>query len=217
METINKLAVLDVCDTLTLKVIWYYLTTKLGWSWEEHSELWATTRQKARTFDEHFATVLHNYKKTGNANRQFIHQIMSEVVFQPHALELCNLLRQNGYKIHLLSGGFNTYVAKVAGLTNAHGFSAAASFVFDANDNLENMLVQKEEHNWKTKTFEDICKSYKIPMDEVWVLGDGANDVGVFNQTPKSIAVNITSKDIIPHATYVAKNLKEVPALMELR
>lgn len=217
MKTPKKLVVIDVCDTLTVKSVWFYLTTKLGWNWDEHSKLWVTTQQNARSFDEHFATVLNNYKNTGNANRHCINQILSEIVFQPCAIELCELLRMNDFKIHLLSGGFNTYVAKVAALTNAHGYSAAASFVFDASDNLQHMVVQKEEHTWKASNFEDICKYYKVPMEEVWVLGDGANDVEVFKKTSKSIAVNVTNSKLLQHASYEAKGLHEVPTLMGLR
>lgn len=174
MNTIpgTKLIVFDVDDTLAEGKIWQRLTTALGWSWDIHQKIYHERLAGLRTYKDTHALVLSEYKKTGNAYRAFIENILTQTVLKPYAKELMNLLRQNGFTVHLLSGGFKMHVAEVARQLGVDGYSASRDFIFDSGGNLLDITGNESDRSWKSEELIRICDQYSIDRDAVYIVGD---------------------------------------------
>lgn len=214
MKNQHKLICFDVDDTLTEGIIWSRLSSGIGWSWEEHRNLYKERLAGLRTFKENRAYILQKYIETGNANEKTMNAILSKTKLKPFAKELFQILNKNGFVTHLLSGGFKTHVAHVAELLNTTGYSAASDLAFGVNGQLEKIIAVESQKHWKVEELRRIAELYDVPVEMVYIVGDGENDVEIFKLSNYGIAVHTTDPKLLVHSWKEAKSLEEIPGIL---
>ncbi len=212
-----KLVIWDLDDTLAEGKIWKKLTEAMGWSWEVHRSLYESRLAGNITYAETHARVVSEYKKSPNANKQFLDLLLGEVALRPYAAELFALLNSYGIKNHILSGGFETHVSAAAWLLKADGYDASRDIAFDDAGRFENILGHESDRQWKAQKFTDICNRYGVSVDEVVVVGDGENDIEIFKLARYSIAIHTTDPLLLEHAWKEVKSLQEIPTLLGIK
>ena len=135
---------------------------------------------------------------------------VDKMPLMPGAKELVKYVKDAGYKTAMVSGGFTLSADRIGELLDI-------DYVFS------NELIVNDRHltgdvtgpltrqNSKGDVFEEIARQNGVKPDECVVIGDGANDICIFEKAGYSIAFN--SKEILREYADVVvtqKNLKAV-------
>jgi phosphoserine phosphatase len=142
--------------------------------------------------------------------------VASNVRLTEGARDLIKLLKQMGFKIALISGGFTFF-------TDLLKEDLKLDYTFS------NQLVIKDQHltgelegpiidgSEKTKILLRIAEEEKIPLDQVVAVGNGANDIEMLSKAGLGIAFHPTGdfKKYVK-GTIVQRNLKSILYILGL-
>ena len=122
--------------------------------------------------------------------------------------ELFEFLRENNFKIAIISGGLMCLAKKVADELNAD-YVFANELIFDEGGRVTGKVVARVDFQNKGEILAKLKEELKPSL--TIAVGDGHNDIAMFKVADVSIAVN-------PHegveGDYVARDLKEVKEII---
>ena len=188
MEKI-KLVCFDLDDTLIEQNSWYKLSLDLGLTAEGDKYFYEMYHTKKEiSYENWILELLKIYKERGRANFKNIIGSLSTYSYKEGAREIIDYLKNKGYKIALISGSFNVIVDLVAKDLSIEFAGAINNFIFDADDQLENIIsFGGNEDIAKLNILEDVCLKSGINIDECACIGDGSNDIEMFKKTKHGI------------------------------
>jgi len=114
---------------------------------------------------------------------------LNRISLMPGAKELMSHLRSRGYRIAMLSGGFTLASDRIGKLLNI-------DYVFSNELIVENGCLTGEvigpmtEDRSKELVFEQLSKENGVEPEDCIVVGDGANDICLFERSGYGIAFN---------------------------
>jgi len=186
------------------------LTEGLGCSPEAGFGIFNQAKNGEVTFIEAERMLTKLYQDSGKANKSIIKSIFDKVVVKEEAIELINYLKEKGYFIYLISGGINIYVESVANKVGANGFYANSSLEFDDKEILEKINYRENQGEVKVEQVNDLIKKTGIDISQVVFVGDSENDIEVFQETGKGIAVNSNNEKLKEVAWKTVDSLLEI-------
>jgi len=208
-----KLICFDVDGTLTINEasIWYRITVGLGLERSIHEEI--LKRMDAGELSVEGATKeLSDFWKgvQNSVSRDKLKEILQTVPLRPEAM---NVLQELGttFKIALLSGTPETFLEILGEKLKFNYMHSSSKFIFDDDNNFLTFEYADNQRKAKSRAFDDMLNILKIPPKQVVMVGNGLNDLGVFEKAGLSFAMADTSSDEVKaKADYVISSLEEL-------
>lgn len=118
-----------------------------------------------------------------------IDRVRNRITLTPGARTLCRTLRNLGYRVALVSGGFTEVIAPLADDLGVDHVRANTLEVVDGH--LTGKVVGAiVDRAGKRAALEELALEYGIPMSRTIAIGDGANDVDMLQAAGLGIAFN---------------------------
>jgi phosphoserine phosphatase len=140
---------------------------------------------------------------------------LEKMPLMPGAKELISFVKSIGYSTAMISGGFTLASERVGELL---GIDHVVSNELIIKDGIFTGEVKGSltAQNSKELVLEEIAAQHGIAPEDCVVVGDGANDIGIFKRARYAIAFN--SKPVLrqhAHVVIIEKNLKAVIPVIE--
>lgn len=120
---------------------------------------------------------------------EVIDHVRDRITLTPGARTLCRTLRNLGYRVALVSGGFTEVIAPLAVELGVDHVRANTLEVVDGR--LTGKVVGAiVDRAGKRAALEELALEYGIPMSRTIAIGDGANDVDMLQAAGLGIAFN---------------------------
>ena len=154
---------------------------------KEISEITELTMQGQLCFDESIKKRVELLKGINVASFEKI--INEKIKFQPHVNEWINYAKSNHLFTVVVSGGFTYFVDYVKkSLSMDYAFSNTFEvFNNELTGNLVGEIVNAEK---KAELTLKIANQHGIKKDQIMAIGDGANDINMFNESGLSISMH---------------------------
>ena len=118
-----------------------------------------------------------------------IDRVRDRITLTPGARTLCRTLRNLGYRVALVSGGFTEVIAPLAVELGVDHVRANTLEVVDGH--LTGKVVGAiVDRAGKRSALEELALEYGIPMSRTIAIGDGANDADMLQAAGLGIAFN---------------------------
>lgn len=178
-----KLVCFDLNKTLIKENTWYDLNLAMGVTPEEDRkllELYDSGRLDYVSWQKELESI---YIQRNKAHRDEIIRIVSTYSYREGAKEIVRYLQEKGYEIVLLSGSIDIQVEQVAKELNIQYFAANNTFVFNEKGYVKNIVCYGDDREFKLQKLREVCKKLNIQTKECVCIGDGDNDVLIFDET----------------------------------
>ena len=154
---------------------------------KEISEITELTMQGQLCFNESIQKRVELLKGINVASFEKI--INEKIQFQPHVNEWINYAKSHDLITVVVSGGFTYFVDYVKkSLSMDYAFSNTFEvFNNELTGNLVGEIVNAEK---KAELTLKIANQYGIKKDQIMAIGDGANDINMFNESGLSISMH---------------------------
>lgn len=126
------------------------------------------------------------------------------------------ILKKNGIKLHLVSGGVNTVIKKVLG-DNVQYFDTinANKFIYDSYGNLVDIKPTNYDFQGKAKFIEEFIKTSGIKAEDICFIGNGGNDEFAHKSGCKTICINPDGTDVSNNTVW-NKNVYDLNNLAQI-
>jgi phosphoserine phosphatase len=212
----NKLVCFDLEGTLIDdKTSWLTITENLGCDPNETLSIYRAAMEGKISFAEGEKMVAEMFRKGGKAMKQFIEQIFEKETLKPKAIEIVEFLKNKGYAVWLISGAVDIHVRSMAQKLGVAGFYSVATLEFDQQGILSKINYGGDQGPWKAGVVRELAAKYNIPVQEIIFVGDGENDIDVFKETGRGIAVFPYDERLEKIAWKKVKSLSEIKDILQ--
>ncbi len=203
-----KLIVLDLNKTLIHENSWLDLNMAMGVTAAEDETLMKWAEEGVISDVTGQSILCEIYKKRGDVSRDAIWKVISAYSYLPGAKDTVTKLIKDGYQIALISGAMDILVQSVAKELGVHHWRAANTFIFNENNMLTAIKSAPNDVEHKVTMLKEICTELNINPSECAAVGDGANDIGLFELTGHG--VTFAGSKIEASAEHVIDNLADL-------
>ncbi len=207
-----ELVCFDINKTLVEETTWDDLNIALGMTREEDERYIQEFNQGKITYRQWINILQDIYLKRGRANRKTIIDSIAKYSYKPGAKDLVHYLREQGYKIALISGSIDIMVGMVAKDLDIDLVEANNIFVFNDHDDLTKITTFDEDDLAKLHHLESFCRELEINLGQCACIGDGDNDIKLFEATKHGIT--FTGSKIAPAAWQVIDQLSDIKNIL---
>lgn len=181
--------IFDIDGTLTPINSWTAFTRDLGASVDDHMRTYLAHSQGQIGLDESKGILLKLWQETGRAKRDVIQSMFESWPIRPDAIELVHWLQQEGYEICLITGSVGMYAECIAQQLGISHWYANAELYFDWQEHLVAFHYTANQSDVKVGQFLDYCRKQGVRPENCTTVGDGDNDIGLFELTQRGILV----------------------------
>ena len=178
------------------------------------SEVEAITREAMEGRMDFRTSLSERVKFLKGVKRSDMEKVANELKLTPGAATLIKVLKKLGFKIAIISGGFNYFVERLKQDLGLH-YAYANRLEFDddgvCTGRLEGMIVDAQR---KADLLEVIAQQEEISLDQVIAIGDGANDVLMLKRAGLGIAFN--AKEVTRAEAGTALTKKSMTSILYL-
>ncbi len=203
-----KLIVFDLNKTLIQENSWQELNLAMGVTPKEDSMLLEQGRRGEISDQEAQRQLLALYRRRDDTSREHIMQILTNYTYIDGAKDTVLELQRRGYRLALISGSMDILVEHVAHDLGVDIFGANNQFVFDANDQLIDIRTIDNDTDYKVQQLKDLCVAQGITPTDCLCVGDGDNDVPIFELTGRG--VTFENSAVQDKATYTINTLSKI-------
>ena len=207
-----ELVCFDLNKTLLNETTWDDLNLALGLSREEDQRYIDEFAAGEITYREWTKILLDLYLQRGRADRQTILNSILRYTYRPGAKELVYYLKQQGYHLALISGSLDLLIDKIAQELEIKLAAANNTFVFNEQDQLIDIITLNEDDVAKVRHLQKFCDQLNITMGQVVCVGDGDNDIKLFEQTKHGIT--FTGSKIAGSAWRTVNQLSDIKNIL---
>lgn len=167
------------------------------------------------SIDEVWRGLVSTLKKTGRANRDFIYNCWDQfITFKEGAEDLIVYLKEKEYKIYLISCSIDISLECMVKKLDIDGFYAGSHLIFDSLGDLERITSEcGKGREFKKEKLKELAQKEGIDVGDVVFVGDGDNDIGVFEMTKRGIAMGENEK-LLNCSWKQIKSLKEIKNIL---
>jgi phosphoserine phosphatase len=203
-----KLIIFDLNKTLIYENSWLDLNMAMGVTQAEDQMLldWSHEGVVDDVVGQNILCEI--YKKRGDISHQAIWKVVSAYTYLPGAKETVAKLIADGYQIALVSGAMDILVQSVAKELGVHHWRAANQFIFDEDNKLARIESVPNDVAHKVEMLNEICQELNIEPKECAAIGDGDNDIGLFELTGHG--VTFADSKIVASAEHVINSLPDL-------
>jgi phosphoserine phosphatase len=140
-----------------------------------------------------------------------LHQLSNSLPLTPGAESLVNILKHLGYKIALVSGGFQFFIDKIC---DNYGldYGVANQLMVEngrVSGELEGQVIDAEA---KERTLVSLAEKEGFSLRQVVAVGDGANDIKMLARAGLGIAFN--AKPIVQRQAQASINQSDLRLIL---
>ena len=208
-----ELIVFDLNKTLIKENSWRDLNLAMGVTPAEDAELMEQARRGEITDAEGQAELLKIYQQRGDVSRPNVEKILWRYTYMPYARDVVGKLRKRGYNLAIISGAMDILVRHVATELEITWWRSSNRFIFDDNDQLIQIQSPEKDTSDKLRQLQQLVGELSITLADCIVVGDGANDVALFQATGNG--VTFTDSPIVDDARWVVDDLRGVLSIIE--
>jgi phosphoserine phosphatase len=204
-----KVICFDMDGTLTKNNAWYDFNVLMGIDPVYDLELYNQYTAGTLAYDDWTTKLRAEYAKV-KINREEIEKDLATVTFADNAREVIGELKARGYIIAMITGSFDvtaTMVAQELGITHV---MANTRCLFHPDDTFMDIMSYGDEESCKVIHLRYLCELLKLSPEQCSVVGDGSNDIGIFNLTGKGICFESSSDRTKKNAEMVIESLSDL-------
>lgn len=206
----KRLVVFDMDSTLIEQEVIDEVARAVG----RYDEVAALTARAMRGELEFREAFLARVALLAGANLDaVVREVEPRLTLRPGALELARVLKKLGYKLAVISGGFNVFVDPFK-----HKLEMDYAFAneLDVEGGLLTGRVRGEivDRQRKADLLGMVARTEGIQLDQVMAVGDGANDIAMLERAGLGVAFN--AKKSVQAAADVAVNQDDMSSLLYL-
>jgi phosphoserine phosphatase len=207
-----ELVCFDLNKTLIEETTWDDLNVALGMTVGEDQYYLNEFNAGKIAYKEWVEILLEIYKTRGKANLDTVSRSVSKYTYKQGAKEIIAYLKSEGYSIALISGSIDILVDMVAKELGIEMAEANNIFVFDENNLLKEIATFDEDDLAKLRHLESFCRKLGIALTQCACIGDGDNDIKLFEQTQHGIIFQ--DSKIKEAAWKVIDNLQDLKSIL---
>jgi phosphoserine phosphatase len=192
----NKIICFDVNGTLVEENSWEIFTQGDKVIEKEIEEIFNKYYSGEKLIDDAWSELVSLLKKTGRANKKFLSNCgISATTYKEGAKEIVEYLKEKGYKIYLISCSIDTHLECMVENLKIDGFYAGSHLIFDGSGELEKITSEcVKGREYKKDKLKELAEKENINIEDMVFVGDGDNDIGVFEMTKHGIAIGENEK-----------------------
>ena len=214
MDTTNiKLVCFDMDGTLTKNNAWFDFNMLMGIDPTYDLELFNQYIEGTLAYDDWILKLRTEYKKTVKT-KQDIESSHARVTYADNAREVIKELKLRGYITAMITGAFDVtafMAGQELGITHV---MANTRCLFNPDDTFMDVVSYGDEESCKVIHLRYLCELLKLSPDECVAVGDGSNDIGLFDFTGKGICFTNSSERTKSHAKHAIESLSELLTLL---
>ncbi|MCA9375197.1 HAD family phosphatase [Candidatus Dojkabacteria bacterium] len=207
-----KAVCFDLNKTLISENTWLNLNLKMGMTQVEDDVLFGFHQEGVITSSMWYDIIENIYRSRGNPNRKRIESVCRKYTYNPGAQQVIKYLQKKGYEIILISGSLQMLVEIIAKENNIKYAKATNKFTFNKRGEYIGLNIDEadniDETHKKLILLKEICKKIGISLSECACIGDGDNDLSLFEATGKG--VTFRGSQIEEYAWKVIDNLQDI-------
>jgi phosphoserine phosphatase len=207
----NKVICFDVNGTLVKENSWGIFTQGDELIEKEIEDIFDGYYSGKTSIDNAWQQLVVILKKTGRANKDFILNCWDKDMLKEGAEEIINYLKEKGYKIYLISCSIDIYLQCIVKKLGLNGFYAGSHLIFDSAGELEKITSEcVKGRGFKREKLKELAEKEGVLLEDIIFVGDGDNDVEVFEMTKHGIAIGENEK-------LLSCSWKQIKSLMEIK
>jgi len=211
----NKIICFDVNGTLVEENSWEIFTQGDKLIEKEIEEIFKEYYSSKKSIDDAWAELVLLLKKTGRANRNVMSNCGDKATtYKDGAKEVIEYLKGKGYKIYLISCSIDIHLECMVKSLKIDGFYAGSHLIFDDLGELEKISSECiKGREYKKDKLKELAEKENINIEDIIFVGDGDNDIGVFEMTKHGIAIGDNEK-LLNCSWKQIKSLKEIQNIL---
>jgi len=209
-----KLVCFDMDGTLINQNSWQQLNLALGVTSAEDTEMYEAYGDGKLTYQAWTNKLFNLYIERKLATKENVHQALTKYTFKVGAEDLVSYLQEKGYQIAIITGSFDVLAQQVAEHLHVQTYKANTRLLYDADNYIKEMISEGDELHAKLRHLENMCQALGIAIEECVCIGDGANDIELFNKTNKGITFFDAPEHIQAAAWQVVTDLSEIKNIL---
>lgn len=182
-----KLICFDLDLTLITHTSWEALNMALGMTPEEDRKYFEYYSSGKITYQEWNDKLVERYGAHEAATRDGITGILSKHAYAEGAKEIVSYLKSKGYIVILISGSMDVLVDMVAKDLGIEYAKANNTLEFSPEGRLVSIRGLGDDVTEKLEHLKTACSMFNVSLDECACVGDGANDIKMFQATGHGI------------------------------
>jgi phosphoserine phosphatase len=208
-----KTIIFDIDDTLTSTNSWAMLNEAAGLTPQEDYQLYIDFMAGVCDYAEWSQKIAARYHTYNQLTPSIATKTLQSYILRADAKSTIEILQSRGYTCVLITGGFRETAADVAAAVGVSDYFYVTDLVFN-NDVFVDFVSKGAEGEAKLRLLEQYCQKVSINLKDCLVVGDGANDVPMFNATGNGITFSWSKESVKTEARYVINELGDLPALL---
>lgn len=207
-----KLAFIDIDETLTPKGVnsWVETTKAVDGSVDELLSSLGRLLSGEITTEESIGEVVSNWTRKGRATREVIEQAAKDIELVDDAQDFTQGLRELGYEPILLTGSMNVYAGVIASRLGVETYLFNSELTFDEEGNLAHMTYDPDQAIKKLEQAKRLAEQRGVKQEDCIAVGDGSNDIKLFEWVGRGFAVASEEERLIKVATHSVKSLSSI-------
>lgn len=203
-----KALIFDVDGTLTESISWLDLTQCIGADTTVHNQFYLDLYQEKITIDQFNQQLTALWLASNHANKSDILAAIKNWPIKPGITDLFTYLNPR-YTTCLISGSFDLYIEHLANTLPTHHWFSNGKLYFDDHQQLTSFHLTQDQSSLKLQQMYQLCDRLDITPDQVAAIGDGFNDLGLFQNVGLKIAIKSPSNK--PELLELADHILDTP------
>ncbi len=202
----------DIDGTLTEGELtsWDYITVGLGLDLKVHHDILKRIGENKISIQQAIDELSTYWRSTKNATKESFCEIFKTVAIRKDAINSIAQLRLKGYKSILLSGSLDFYGNYLSNQLKTDDNVTTSQSIWNDSEFIS-FKYKKDQSKAKLNVLNKYLSTNKINVTECAIVGNGDNDIDVFNLLPLSFSVSDSSTDKIKEiATHQINSLSEL-------
>jgi phosphoserine phosphatase len=205
----QRLVVMDVDSTLIQDEVIDLLAERAG----ARDEVEAITERAMRGEIDFAESLRRRVALLEGLPEEVLAETSRRIRLTPGARTLCRTLNRLGFRVCLVSGGFQEVITPLAEKLEVDGLRANALEVIDGR--LTGRVVGNiVDRQGKREALEEFAREFGIPASRTIAIGDGANDLDMLDAAGLGIAFN--AKPVVQAAADTAVNAPYLDSVLYL-
>jgi phosphoserine phosphatase len=212
----NKIICFDVNGTLVEESSWEIFAQGDQSIERKINDIFDGYYSKKISIAEVWGGLVSILKKTGRANKGFVYSCWDQAnTFKEGAEEVISYLKEKGYKIYLISCSIDVSLECMVKKLGLDGFYAGSHLVFDSLGELEQITSEcGKGREFKKEKLKELAAKEGVSVEDIIFVGDGDNDIGVFEMTKHGIAMGDKNEKLLNCCWKQINNLIEIKNIL---